>query len=404
MKAEITDKIFTGAVALLFGLMLVVSAFTTRHIAFLPGIIGLVGGGYVLFVRKERPIISMKFSLMLIGFIALGLISCLWSVNPDESIERAVKTSAVFFSGWVFIVFAMNYPVEKLAPYLFIVPVFCVMASLFLFVETVTGLHVFRLMHGIDAGTKVKLYELNKEISVQVFLLPFSLFFAYRKWGKWALPIVLVVCGLMIFYSVCQVAQVAAVIGVVVFLLFRFFPGERKILWGIACAFLIAGLWVSPIIAPYIFATTTDFFTSNPLLREASAVQRMEIWDFISQKVYEAPLTGFGMFSARFLTFNNHQLFYESAGIMHPHNVALQLWLEYGAIGAACGSAAICFLMSSCYRAGDFLQKKLSLIVFCMLFFSSLIGWGMWQAWWLGTVFLCSGLTIICIRCIDENG
>jgi hypothetical protein len=69
---------------------------------------------------------------------------------------------------------------------------------------------------------------------------------------------------------------------------------------------------------------------------------RLEIWDYMSYRILEHPILGWGLGTSRTLDYldphgNLYQFATESAG--HPHNVAIQLWVELGLPGLALGFA-----------------------------------------------------------------
>ncbi len=72
-----------------------------------------------------------------------------------------------------------------------------------------------------------------------------------------------------------------------------------------------------------------------------SIAYRMHIWDYVANKIMEKPLLGWGAGSSKHLgTDADGQLSDPTFGILgepipvHPHNGVLQIWLEYGAVGA----------------------------------------------------------------------
>jgi O-antigen ligase len=239
---------------------------------------------------------------------------------------------------------------------------------------------------------------MNKEISVLIFLLPAGMYFASAGWGRTGTAILLVMCLILLAFTVSQAAQLAIIVGAIAFAVSPFFPGRHRAGWIGAGTILIAGLWASPFVTPYMFKHA-GLFRASELLVESSASQRLEIWDFIGRKIQEAPFLGQGMYATRFIEdFETAQIYYYSSTLMHPHNAALQLWLEFGVLGAIAGTAAIALFLWTCYRTENQPAQRLYLTVFCMLFLVALLGWGMWQAWWLGTVFAVSGMTILAGR------
>lgn len=69
---------------------------------------------------------------------------------------------------------------------------------------------------------------------------------------------------------------------------------------------------------------------------------RMEIWDYMSYRVFEHPFLGWGLGTSKTLDFKNpHGDLYKlvTTNAPHPHNVVTQLWVELGLPGLALGLA-----------------------------------------------------------------
>jgi O-antigen ligase len=66
----------------------------------------------------------------------------------------------------------------------------------------------------------------------------------------------------------------------------------------------------------------------------------LEIWDYMTARVLERPLLGWGLLSAKSLPIHPdelaHYVYVRPAGI-YPHNQFLELWVELGALGAVLG-------------------------------------------------------------------
>jgi exopolysaccharide production protein ExoQ len=125
---------------------------------------------------------------------------------------------------------------------------------------------------------------------------------------------------------------------------------------GIVSGLLVLALayWLPRIVAPAITGATVLFVTSLPFALHVLAGQRMElapylknsglhrleIWDFMTARVLERPLLGWGFGIAGGIPISAEQLghyvvLHDRA--IYPHNQWLELWVETGASGAAIG-------------------------------------------------------------------
>jgi hypothetical protein len=102
---------------------------------------------------------------------------------------------------------------------------------------------------------------------------------------------------------------------------------------------------------------------------------RLEIWTMVTDRMIIHPLRGAGLDASRVLP----------GGILHPHDVPLQLWFELGAPGALLGAAFWGWLF---YRLAIRAEKErlfaATAAATATVYLSiSAVGFGLWQEWWL---------------------
>jgi O-antigen ligase len=114
---------------------------------------------------------------------------------------------------------------------------------------------------------------------------------------------------------------------------------------------------------------------------------RLEIWDFISRRALQSPFIGHGTEATKSITFDTAQLYQPGKTILHPHNFALQLWIEFGAFGAALGAAFLGDILSRIYKF-DLPLRRFSLALLMASLSVASTGYGLWQGWWLGVFCL----------------
>lgn len=104
---------------------------------------------------------------------------------------------------------------------------------------------------------------------------------------------------------------------------------------------------------------------------------RLDIWAFSAAKVLENPLRGWGFDASR--TF-------DPAIPLHPHNAALQLWLELGAAGAALGAVFFCWTAFTLANQAEESRAEAGAGFGALIAYLTIgaISFGVWQEWWLG--------------------
>lgn len=164
-----------------------------------------------------------------------------------------------------------------------------------------------------------------------------------------------------------------------------------KILAGVAGG----GVLLTPLIFKGAFASGLDVRLSS-LLSESWRL-RIGYWDKAVDWIWARPLNGWGLDASRAF----------GPGIqLHPHNAALQIWLELGLIGAV--AAAIVwtavFIGLARPRASSAAAAGCATAVAYLTF--GAVSFGVWQEWWLGLGALSALACILVLRAgpIDLSG
>jgi O-antigen ligase len=104
---------------------------------------------------------------------------------------------------------------------------------------------------------------------------------------------------------------------------------------------------------------------------------RVSIWRFASALIAHRPLLGYGLDASRA---------FGDAIPMHPHDAAIQLWLETGVLGALLGALFWGWLFFRIQRVGreDPVWAAMACATAAAYLLISAISFGVWQEWWLG--------------------
>ena len=154
----------------------------------------------------------------------------------------------------------------------------------------------------------------------------------------------------------------------------------------------LAVRWLGPLAARLLIVCGIALFCLAPLIVQegvrsgavgvlhrlvpASWDARLDIWAFTSSLVAEHPLRGWGLDASRA---------FGAAIPLHPHNAAIQIWLELGALGAALAGALVGWI-GSILTAASRVNPSLaaagagSLTAYLVI---GALSFGVWQEWWL---------------------
>jgi O-antigen ligase len=131
-----------------------------------------------------------------------------------------------------------------------------------------------------------------------------------------------------------------------------------------------------------------------------SAGHRLLIWSFAGDRIAERPVTGWGLDSSRAIPGGDDPIRpRESWMPLHPHNAALQVWLELGAPGAALFALMAAIAWGALARV-EWPPMFAAAAGACLTIASvgCFTTYGIWQEWWIGTLSFSFFLVLVMAR------
>ena len=110
-----------------------------------------------------------------------------------------------------------------------------------------------------------------------------------------------------------------------------------------------------------------------------SWAQRVAYWTYAMERIAEHPFRGWGLDASR--AFSPHI-------VLHPHNGALQIWLELGLLGAVAAALAYAFAFRRLAREERSLVAAATAGSAAVYLFFGVVSFGVWQEWWLALAAL----------------
>ena len=125
---------------------------------------------------------------------------------------------------------------------------------------------------------------------------------------------------------------------------------------------------------------------------KASWGERARIWSFVSDRIFQKPFRGWGLDASRVFTDDVP---------LHPHDAALQLWLELGAVGAVLGAlvAVGAFYALEPLRRRDPQAAGAAAAAAAAYLVIGALSFGVWQEWWLAL----GALAVAVVRLIETT-
>jgi O-antigen ligase len=263
-------------------------------------------------------------------FLLLCWASAAWSIVPRESVRGALGLTGVLVALLVFHAGRTDRP-EVIETLFRVLLVATLVGSALACLDMALGYPLESLVStkpGVHAATKY-----NRGFDYLVLIAWPLLAHAWWRRRWWAVCALGLAMAVMLAATQSLAARVAVAAGVVVLVLAWAAPRLIAILlvWGMAV--LVAAL---PAALRLLAARRTELTR----VLKPSGVNRLEIWDYMTARVFEHPLRGWGLLSAKYLPIHPDELaryVYTDARGIYPHNQWLELWVELGALGAALG-------------------------------------------------------------------
>ncbi|WP_158928686.1 O-antigen ligase [Acidisphaera sp. S103] len=263
-------------------------------------------------------------------FLALCWASVIWSIDQRESIRAAAGLTGVLVALLMFRAGRYGRPesMETLFHVLLIATLVGVGIAWF---DVRLGYPLEALIStkpGVHAATK---YNRGFDYLVLIAWPLLAHVWWRRRW--WSMAALGIAIAMMLAVTLSLAGRVAVVAGVVVLLLAWAAPRLVAIGlgWGVA-AFVVT--------LPVVLRLLAERRTELARFLKPSGVARLEIWDYMTARVFEHPIGGWGLRTATHLPIRPDELasyIYVDARGIYPHNQWLELWVELGVLGAALG-------------------------------------------------------------------
>lgn len=388
---------FTFYFLLAFSSLPLISVLLPRFMTFCPSLVGLAAYAYLAYTRRAFLPLSRSYVLISAAIGLLCAVSALSSTTPYDVVEKALLTTILLLSAVFLIAVCASLNPDRLRQYAWIFPAMLTLAALVGAFELFFKMPLYQMLHEAPEGRKIHTAEINRG-AVNIVLSAFAVFSLVRteeaKKCSVAVPILILNAAivLMLALSQAQVAQLAFAAGLALYFLYPtgWKPGYA-LLAGIICVLILSAPWL----AQWMFATLAAEAQSLPWLKSGYAGARMEIWDFTSRYALQSPLTGHGMDATRGVeSFDHQRLYHKEDSVLHPHNFALQLWVDFGLAGALAACALISWLIWQIRRLEPVLARP-ALVTLLLTILVAAISYGLWQSHWIGVMLYIYALVML---------
>ena len=318
---------------------------------------------------------------------AWGALSTLWAPEPARAAQQAVTLAAMILLAHGAAGAAQG---VRLMPWIGLGLVLGLLAAL---ADWQSGNALRAAVRGLKEVPEALMFGLKPAASLMALLLPLGFALPWPWLGRAAL----LVLGAAVLISLPgETARLATIAGLAAALLSLAAPRLVPRLVGVAVALAILAMPLLVGLIPKIPSAGLP----------ASAVHRLVIWDFAAARIAEKPLIGWGLEASRAVPGGRAQpdaavldrlnitapaqrdflaLPHVELMPLHPHNGALQLWLELGGIGALLGAALVFALGVAAARSS---APAVGAGMLASAAVTGMLSFGLWQAWWVASLLL----------------
>jgi O-antigen ligase len=348
-------------------------------------LVGLVASLLVALRRGWRPSEVPRPAWAFLALMGWGAISAAWAPDAGRALDAALRLGGLGLLAGLAAAAALEAPMPRLGRWAGWGLALGLAAALF---DQLTG-HALRAgVRGLAEAPVQLGFGLKNAVSVLALLAPLAIGAASLPvWLRLALAgATLAVAWLLPGES----ARLAALAGLLATGLALWLPRWIGPIMGVGAALLVL---LAPAVVRLGFAGGLDA-SALPF----SASHRLLIWDFTAARILEAPWLGWGMDSARAIPggglppdagmlarfgLSGRAGDFASAQLMplHPHNAALQVWLELGAVGAMLAAALLVLLGRAACSAPAAGCLAAALV-------TAMLSYGVWQYWWMAGLLL----------------
>jgi O-antigen ligase len=316
---------------------------------------------------------STPMGAAVLAFLAWSAASTAWSPSLPRAVaalgEFVLPLAAAF-------ILSLTLPQRMDSRSVLLLAGGVILAALLVLADLATGLAMRRA-----AGMRADLFVLNRPALTLLVLLPVAIWLLIREKRHWLAVVMAVIVAAAILQSVSGAAKLGlialAATGGITLL-------ARRAGLALASGALLAALAIAP-----VMGEMAEKALPEPVfhaLARAHAQDRVDIWRSFGAALRERPIVGagFGATSRMGEAPVAEQVAPDFATLLavgHPHNAALQIWVELGAIGAFLAALVAALLLRG---VAGLSRAELSVATALLAagLADSLVGQGAWQGWW----------------------
>jgi O-antigen ligase len=365
-----------AASAALFPPLLVLAA---RGAAPLAAFAGLCAAGLVASARptdwRTLQVPALLFTLL----VMWAALAALWSIVPLRSVILDLRLLGLFAAAIALAVAADRVAApQRLAVALYLGIAVGIVLAL---TDFLTDGLIRRQLYVRHLGAT----QLNQFAApLAILTLPLAALPACRGRGWQGLAVAALATAVVaILVDTGAKLGLAVAVPIAVLLYWRRRPVAR-----ILAVLSLAAILAAPLVLPRLAETPGLVAVGDTI--KSSVGHRLLIWRFVGARIAERPLLGWGLDSSRAIPGGKTEFRHGQMALpLHPHDAALQVWLELGLPGAVLFALLAAWLW---WRVAESPWPRLYAAASggALMAATELAqeAYGIWQEWWIGSLAL----------------
>jgi O-antigen ligase len=405
MLKEFDTKIFSlKAIKFFLGASGFISILSPKNVLIVFVICSLLGSLH-LDIKKIfsfKKIKQSNFFYSLIIFLSWCFCSLIWSKVPYESFKLAFRILILLMLAWLWYHFLLQRSKQEIFSYVKILSITMFCAISFIFLDSLTGYkwHVFKKIGQTKAFIQASIIGC---LSLWLSLIYINETIMGKKLKVFYSLLFLSLTILFVSPAECDSSLYGLILGVVYSLLTIYYPKfSVKTLFYVT----LVSIFLFPL--SFLLLSQKNIIDFNHLMFNGSYMHRIYIWksnlEVITNNIWGFIL-GNGLDSSRYrypitqpkakiieFAKGNYGFVDPCENIMHPHNIAIQIWYELGLIGLLLLSICIFYIFKKIIKQ----NKNIAFFTgyFVTVQFIFWFNLGCWQNWWVSILFLISPILI----------
>lgn len=336
--------------------------------------------------RGWRPSAPPPLAWPMLALLGWAAISALWSPDAGRALEGVLRLGALLALALLAADVLRREPPSALLPRAAAIGLATgIAAALF---DDLTGNALRASVRGLREWGEALSFGLKNAASIIALMLPLA---AFARTLPQALRIGMALAGgIVVLLLPGESAKLAVLAGLGAGVAAAFAPRLTRHALGMVAVLAVLTL-------PWLLGAALP---RNAAALPASAAHRLLIWDFTAERIAERPWLGWGMDASRAipggsgtpdaarqagfgLTSEADAAWFTKAQLLplHPHNLALQAWLELGVVGAL----LLAWLLAGLARAARSPAACGCLAAGLVI---AMLSYGAWQYWWVAGLLL----------------